>query len=144
VPALKKECVCSTGKREEHGASLSYGTSLFAGAFLDPKANVVYYGKFRLVYAIIIPAGSLHQPFYIPKFSPIQDMLSKGEFFHARSLIPAEFRLVQYPCIHGLHSSLPVDDPRREQFYSNLDAEALRGMLLSYHKKAFRLSSQKT
>jgi hypothetical protein len=124
--------------------SLCYGTSLFAGAFADPGANVFCYAKFRSVHAIIVSAKTTRHPFYIPTFHPIRDLFSKGEFFHARSVIPKESASV--PEIKGLsRSEFPSLDPlwREQLLNSNLSAKELYELVLQYHRKAFSLSVKK-
>lgn len=70
--------------------SLSYGTSLFAGALNDATATVFYYtiAKGRDTYALIIPHEEYKDtPFYIPSTNAICQLAASGEFWHARSKV---------------------------------------------------------
>ena len=73
--------------------SLSFGTSLFAGAFQDGTACVFHYGAYRdrAIYALIIPKDELKSsPFYLQSIDPIIQLTSVGELFHARLMLGAE------------------------------------------------------
>ena len=88
--------------------SLSYGTSLFAGALYDGGATAFRFmrDKRREAYAIPIPFEELDSVVHIPKGSIVEQLSSSGEWFHARSKIWQLKSDDQIGGIFGLLSSL--------------------------------------
>ncbi len=118
-------------------ASLSYGTSLFAGAFFDGTACVFHYtiDKARDTYAVVVPLADSSSPFFIPRSHPIMQLFSVGEYFHSRSVLSSEAQRGEY--IRGIFSS---PDRIPDALYSNFNAATLRAKLQKYHSKAVSLT----
>ena len=87
-------------KADPANHSLSYGTSLFAGCVRDPGACALRFHTIEKypIHALLFQDSNPNHPFYIPKgdnANPIRQMLSSGEFFHPRALLPDEVRNTQ-------------------------------------------------
>ncbi len=76
--------------RNDSPNSLSYGTSLFAGALYDGGAEAFHYMRSRLAdaHAILVPRGEQKSaPFHFFNVHPLIQVASKGEIFHSRSKV---------------------------------------------------------
>jgi hypothetical protein len=114
--------------------SLSYGTSLFAGSFLDGTATVFYYAiyKKRDVFATIVPNADKNPPFYIPRSSSaIRQLFSIGEFFHPRTLLSND--AVYDDKDHFTSGIWPHKSPTPKSLYSPLDSETIIKQLKFYY-----------
>ena len=94
--------------------SISFGASLFAGSFLDPKACAFFYTseRRREGNTILVPTKDLESPFWVPISHPIQGILSRGDLFHPRTLLAKEARALNgsprgltTPCPKGLNKN---------------------------------------
>jgi len=138
----EKHLECDEHKLPEpKDTSLSYGTSLFAGAFLDGGANVFYYTveKARDTFAVIVPYLDKKPPFFIPNSHPIRQLFSQGEFFHARSLLSKEASK-KASKIAGIdiYKTEPKQIP--PYLYSALGNDTLLSKLEEYHSRAIHLT----
>lgn len=117
--------------------SFSYGTSLFAGAFVDATATVFYYTieKRRDTYAIVIPYKEYEKsPFHVPVASVIRQLSSRGEFFHPRSKLPTDTPEEGY--VYGISGT----KEKPNYLLSSLNAKELAVQLNTYHSKALLLT----
>ena len=74
--------------REKTPKSLSYGLGILSGGLYDVTATPLYYIKKDAdAFAIVVPKAEFKRaPFFLPySTSTIYHLLSKGEFFHART-----------------------------------------------------------
>jgi hypothetical protein len=118
--------------------SFSYGTSLFAGCFVDGTATVFYYTitKKRDPYAIVVAYRDYAKsPFYIPSIETISQLSGQGEYFHPRSRLP--FDVSKEETIRGIFCA---SDSRPQELTSQSNAKEIVTQLAQYHSSALRLS----
>jgi hypothetical protein len=121
-----------------HAKSLSYGTSLFAGALFDEGATVYHYTGYarRDTYATIVPWEEYDRsPYQIPLSHAVTQLISCGEFFHGRSKISTDSVNAEY--IAGIF----CDDSKEDiqHLTSSMSDEELSAKLNEYHSKAISL-----
>lgn len=116
--------------------SISWGTSLFGGAFLDGTACVFHYATHigRKVYALVIPQKEASAPFYIPSRHPIRHLFSTGEFHHARSLLPCN--TPQNAFVKGIYTRALLPS----FIYSKSEVGELQTLIEKYHSQAIPLN----
>lgn len=80
------------------GTSLSFGTSLFAGAMYDIGAMVWNLLRGRNGYAIYVPIEQVNiSGMYFPPSNTTCQLFGRGEIFHARTMVP-----VGQKQVHGI------------------------------------------
>jgi hypothetical protein len=85
-------------QKTDEGISLSFGTSLFAGAMYDVGAMVWNLLRDRSAYVIPVPIEQFSlSGIYFPPSNTICQLFGKGEVFHARTMVP-----VGQKRVHGI------------------------------------------
>lgn len=99
--------------------SLSFGTSLFAGAFFDRWATVGNYVRNRPGYAYVVdPNEDSFKLFHYPQLPTTASILTEGETFHVRTK-----GWVTVQRIGGLHGTLSGDLKSLPHLQSELTKE---------------------
>lgn len=94
--------------------SLSYGTSLFAGAIYDGGATAFHYmrKKNNSAYAIAVSFAELKNSiFHIPAQNAVAQMFGYGESFHARTKLPASIDMSS--SILGIENQMKPEDKQK-------------------------------
>lgn len=114
--------------------SLSYGTGLFSGQNDVGAMPFHYMLNYKDGYAIPVRFDQLnHCPFFVPASDTISQLLSEGEFFHARSMAYQDYDP------HKMSGIAVSSENNRDHLISSLSKEEFTQQFKAYQQRAIIL-----